>query len=134
MARLKEIDLEEMSEGGAEIVILSRHILALERAHEAMEDTITQIVGWSDFTTRPFNKDSLAEPERILPSGRDMWEMKIGRQAVNTEHCYALRQQTTVEAICVWLEKIAHRQCASDMCRILRADAERVVREAGGGE
>ena len=124
MARLKEIDLEEMSEGGAEIVILSRHILALEREHNAMDAALAQ--------TKV--DDSLAEPERILPSGRDMWEMKIGRQAVNTEHCYALRQQTTVEAICVWLEKIAHRQCASDMCRILRADAERVVRETGGGE
>ena len=123
MGRLTEIDLAISREPECVLVML-RHILALEREHNAMDAALAQ---------RKVD-DSLAEPERILPSGRDMWEMKIGRQAVNTEHCYALRQQTTVEAICVWLEKIAHRQCASDMCRILRADAERVVREAGGGE
>jgi len=114
MARLKEIDPDAFS--GPE-----------RKNHECVQCACVTF------------REVPAEPEQILPSGRDLWEMKMGRQAVNTEHCYALRQQTTVEAICVWLEKIAHRQCwtkgiASDMCRILRADAERVVREAGGGE
>jgi len=85
------------------------------------------------------------EPERILPSGKELWEKKLGSGAGSFPELSAKKQQVTVEAICRWLcdtpleyrTEGEHERLEYFMSRIivrLRGDAARVVQEARGEE
>ena len=134
MARLKEIDDEPITQFGSQVDrALARHILALERAYNEMEDVLGQIIEWSNLTPR-IAKPERTESERILPDTTSLmktyWNCGSGGWHVQYHKGYALCQQATIEAVCRWLECGPEREFYMRLCEILRADADRVVREA----
>ena len=134
MARLKEIDDEPITQFGSQVdSTLARHILALERAHNERENVLEQIIEWSNLKPKTSAKCEHQEPESILPSATSLmetyWTCGSGDWR-DRHHGLALRQQATIEAICRWLECGPEREFYMRLCEILRADADRVVREA----
>ena len=131
MARLKEIDDEPIMQCGSEVNnVLVQHILALERAYNAQEDVLRQIIEWSNLTPKTSAEREHQEPERVLPDAISLIETYCTCGWHTRHQGYALCQQATVEAICKWMECGPESKFYGRLCEILRTDAARVVREA----
>jgi len=138
MARLKEIDDEPITQFGSQVdSTLARHILALERAHNERENVLEQIIEWSNLKPKTSAKCEHQEPESILPSATSLmetyWTCGSGDWHTRRQN-YALCQQATIEAICRWLECGPESKFYGRLCEILRADADRVLRETKEGK
>ena len=123
MAQIKHLIYPERYAGDVELAIAIRELQDIQIARS---DAAPDQIGPQAAPT--------PDPERILPSGKELWEKKLGSLSFSFPELSAKKQQITVEAICQWVERYRGMLTWAAFCRQLRADAARVVRESKGEE
>src|SRR3990167_6504794 len=94
MAQIKHLIYPERYAGDVELATAIRELQDIQIARS---DAAPDQIGPQAAPT--------PDPERILPSGKELWEKKLGSLSFSFPELSAKKQQITTEAVCQWVER-----------------------------